>query len=338
MKRSKKQQSIKEFRNKPIQKESIIEWDENISSDDENVDEPINETIDDIDETIESKRIRMAKEYLSMIKSKVQDDNDNDDNELYGQISSKLSMDRLTGDGKYFRNIADNYETIDIASTVSFSGPKKPLTSLAISADTIYAGSKDNSIYSWDIESGKKNLIRRSWQHTDEYSTTHGEVLCLCMSYDGKFLVSGGRDGFVRVHDPRLKEDRSIKSWGLSEMSYIETLFGHQAGITSMDCCIKDTPVTASVDRTVRLWNIKEGSHLVYKGCKSFVDCVKLITDDTFISGGLDGSISLWKKTMRKPLVTVLGCHGLENERVGNNFSICSLATVSHSDIAISES
>ena len=137
------------------------------------------------------------------------------------------------------------------------------MTCTAISNDdnTIYSGSKDNSVISWDTETGKmKTMLRNFWNRKTHgrKQAWDGEVLCVANSTDGRYLVSGGRDKVIRIFDERNKNaevksftghrdfitslcfkrdshslfsasaDRCIKHWDLTEMGYLETMFGHQ--------------------------------------------------------------------------------------------------------------
>lgn len=118
-------------------------------------------------------------------------------------------------------------------------------------------------------------------------------------------------------------------------MGYLETLFGHQDAVTSVDCWTKERPVSASSDRTCRVWKIAEETHLVFRGQKSSADQVSILTDDGFLSGGQDGSLYLWKETQKKPTATVALTHGLDG---ANPRWICGLGTVKMSDYAASGS
>lgn len=73
-------------------------------------------------------------------------------------------------------------------------------------------------------------------------------------------------------------------------MAYIETLFGHQDGITDIDALMKERALTAGGrDCTIRLWKIVEESQLVFNGHSGSIDTVRLVNEETFISGGDDG-------------------------------------------------
>ena len=61
--------------------------------------------------------------------------------------------------------------------------------------------------------------------------------------------------------------DKSVKVWSLDEMSYIETVFGHQDAVMSIDAMMKERAVSVGGrDNTVRVWKIVEESQFVYTG------------------------------------------------------------------------
>jgi ribosomal RNA-processing protein 9 len=102
--------------------------------------------------------------------------------------------------------------------------------------------------------------LKKFWSRNENRSiqASSGEILAVTVSSDGRYVVSGGRDNFVRIYDERINNaeikcfqghrdavtslafrkdtytlfsgslDRSIKHWDLNEVAYIETLFGHQ--------------------------------------------------------------------------------------------------------------
>lgn len=123
--------------------------------------------------------------------------------------------------------------------------------------------------------------------------------------------------------------DRTVKLFDLSlgVMGYVETLFGHQEAITDIDSLKGDTTITtAGRDRTVRFWKITEESQLVFRGggsgnskmrdlletglelpdeeeftdrkrknvqtwVEGSIDCVAMIDENTFLSGGDSGYV-----------------------------------------------
>ncbi len=118
-------------------------------------------------------------------------------------------------------------------------------------------------------------------------------------------------------------QDRCVKVWNVDQMSYMDTLFGHQDAITCLDALTMERCLTSgSRDKTLRLWKIVEESQLVFRTSANTVDValnehdptvkekgsmggsadvVALIDEDTFLSGGDNGSISLWN-TGKNPI------------------------------------
>lgn len=106
-------------------------------------------------------------------------------------------------------------------------------------------------------------------------------------------------------------------------MGYVDTLFGHQDHVVGIDALRAETVVSAGArDRTVRYWKVVEETQLVFRGGgiskvrevleggldglddeedvrpkkgtekryeEGSVDCVAMIDDSTFASGGDSG-------------------------------------------------
>ncbi|KAG6817022.1 hypothetical protein H0H87_000644 [Tephrocybe sp. NHM501043] len=246
--------------------------------------------------------------------------------------------------------------------------------------------------------------------HTDE-------VLALALSDDGRYLASAGRDRKLVVWDVEKGEwvkafggnlghkdiisalsfrkgtqqlytgsfDRTLKIYDLSPtvMGYVETLFGHQDHILSLDSLRGDTCVSVGGrDKTVRYWKIVEESQLVFRGggrsrvrevlegglrgdeegddpddemdgraketmrkfIEGSIECVAMIDETTFLSGGDSGSICLWTTLKKKPIFTQPLAHGFneahsETEGVIRTPRwVTSLASLRYSDLFASGS
>ncbi|KAJ3506935.1 hypothetical protein NMY22_g17089 [Coprinellus aureogranulatus] len=213
--------------------------------------------------------------------------------------------------------------------------------------------------------------------HTDE-------VYSLAISGDGKLLASAGADRRVGIWDVEkgtwvkgfsghlghkdsvshvafkkgtnqlysASFDRTVKVYDLTPgvMGYVETLFGHQDHILSLDALRGDVCVSVGArDKTVRYWKIVDETQLVFRGGgrsrirevlegglkgdeeddmdvdggskrkdqqKSYIEgsleCVCMIDETTFVSGGDSGSLSLWSTAKKKPIFTQPLAHGLE--------------------------
>ncbi|KAG8731570.1 pre-rRNA processing protein, partial [Ceratobasidium sp. 423] len=274
----------------------------------------------------------------------------------------------------------------------------------------LYTGSKDGSITKWSLRdathvttyakvpshtlpmTGKgKGKGRRAVGADVEGHID--EVLALAISFDGRYLASGGRDRRVLVWDVREDKfvkafeghkdaitalafrknslqlysaslDRTIKLFDLGVMGYVETLFGHQDGASSLDALFGETAVSSGMrDRTLRYWKIADETQLVFRGggrsklrevleggmeeasggeeeddgnpaesrkrkgkekekSKSFlegsIDCVAMLDESTFVSGGDSGSICLWFISKKKPVFTQPLAHGM-NEHISES-------------------
>jgi len=110
-------------------------------------------------------------------------------------------------------------------------------------------------------------------------------------------------------------DDRCIRHYNLDEMAYIETLYGHQAGITGISChgIRHEMPFSVARDRTARAWKLAEETHMIFRGGSklSNADCISAIKDDYFLTGHDDGVLSFWLKDKKRAVATVKQAHGL---------------------------
>ncbi|KAI0633990.1 WD40 repeat-like protein [Trametes polyzona] len=244
----------------------------------------------------------------------------------------------------------------------------------------MHTGRKVHTFHKCRVDKGKgKGKSREMGDangHTDE-------IWALAISPDGKYLASGGKDRRVGVWDvgknewvkgfgghrdcisalafrkapPSLQTptqlysgsyDRTLKLFDMSTMGYVETLFGHQAPILSIDALRAETAVSAGGrDKTVRFWKVPEETQLVFRGgggskwyddfdgmdedeeskrpkedskserfVEGSIECVAMIDETTFVSGGDSGSISLWSTQKKKPIYTQAVAHGMDLSQV----------------------
>ncbi|KAG6877174.1 hypothetical protein C0992_010647 [Termitomyces sp. T32_za158] len=258
---------------------------------------------------------------------------------------------------------------------------------------------------------GKAQVDLNIKGHTDE-------VLALAVSHDGQYLASAGKDRKLVVWDVEKGEwikafggnlghkdtisvlsfrkgtyqlytgsfDRTLKVYDLSPsvMGYVETLFGHQDHILSVDALRGETCVSVGGrDKTVRYWKIVEETQLVFRGggrsrvrevldgglrgdeegddpddeaegartnetTKKFIEgsieCVAMIDETTFVSGGDSGSLCLWSTLKKKPIFTEPLAHGFNvahSETEGLIRTprwITAVASLRYSDVIVSGS
>ena len=129
----------------------------------------------------------------------------------------------------------------------------------------------------------------------------------------------------------------SLSHYNLSEMMYVETLYGHQFGVTAIDCHRKERPISVGRDRTARAWKLAEDTHLIFRGGAkvSSADCVNVVKDDWFLTGHDDGHLGLWMTEKKKAVASIEFAHGVEGN-VGRG--ICSIGSLRGSDLAVTGS
>ncbi|KAI9906314.1 hypothetical protein PsorP6_003799 [Peronosclerospora sorghi] len=323
-----------------------------------------------LEETAKEKHLRMAKEYLEKITvQETGDINDEvayDDSGVDDPTSARLQQDALEAMGKTFKNVAADYTAFEFDNnSIKFlQGHRLAVTSLCLLEDgkTAFSAAKDGSLLQWDLAQQKRTKLTLPKDDiTAEKATTDNSrcILALAASSDGKFLASGGRDKLVRVWDVKKCElqesfsghrdavsalafrqrshslfsgsfDRSIKHWNLTEMGYVETLFGHHSEVNGLDSLYKERVVSCGRDRSVRFWKIPEETQLVLYGNSGSMDCVKMITDEYYVTGGDDGSLSLWFNGRKKPVCVIPDAH--------NGKWISSVAVLARTDLVASGS
>lgn len=120
-------------------------------------------------------------------------------------------------------------------------------------------------------------------------------------------------------------------------MMYVETLYGHQFGVTGLDCDRKERPISVGRDRTARAWKLADDTHLIFRGGAKLspADCINVPKDDWFLTGHDDGLLGLWMTEKKKAVATIDLAHGLEGN-VGCGIS--SIGSLRGSDLAVTGS
>ncbi|KAJ1963116.1 pre-rRNA processing protein [Dispira parvispora] len=283
---------------------------------------------DDADDTHESaaaKRLRLTKNYLASVQSSLRTESRTEegaeDEEVVGVggeffaedldrelIASRLRKDALLAKGQGQRNVVDTLHwPVDINAVGNIRAHRLPVTVVAVAPNGLvaFSGSKDGTILRWDLRTGHRSVFSQGWTGNRKHRTQRkpanhqDEVFALAVSYDNKYLASGGRDKKIRIwslatgellrtfkhhkdaitglafqqslaHDNQLYScglDRMVKVWNVNQLSYMDTLFGHQDAITSIAALSREQAVTTGGrDRTLRLWKFSEETQLVYRG------------------------------------------------------------------------
>ena len=173
----------------------------------------------------------------------------------------------------------------------------------------------------------------------------YGEVNSVALSGDGRYIVSGSRDGTVAVWDlqtgARLHEltghqggvtsvalsgdgrhivsgsrDGTVAVWDLQTGARLHELTGHQDGVTSVALSGDGRYiVSGSGDGTVAVWDLQTGARLhELTGHQGGVNSVALSGDGRYIvSGSDDGTVAVWDLQTGARLHELTGHHGRVN-------------------------
>ncbi len=170
----------------------------------------------------------------------------------------------------------------------------EPLSALAASRDgTLLAGGgASGRLYLWDTSTGE---LAKEWQ--GHYKATS----CLAFSPCGALLASGGLDGVAHCWDVCSLLDVSSSSGGGAPPSASATWSGHSMALTHLAFSplsgLAGGPagsrlVTASLDRTVRWWDVATQRCLRTAALPVGATCLCPDgTGSTWYVGGLDGGI-----------------------------------------------
>ncbi|PIA17568.1 WD40 repeat-like protein, partial [Coemansia reversa NRRL 1564] len=183
-------------------------------------------------------------------------------------------------------------------------GHSDHILAIAISNDNKYVatGGRDRRIHIWSVKEDKHLAVFH--QHKDA-------VTGLVFRRTVNQLYS-------------CSADRMVKLWNIDELGYMDTLFGHQDGILSIAALQREQAVTVGGrDKTVRLWKIADETQLVFRGGSSTdhhqdrefvedcIDCVTMIDEETYVTGGDSGALSLWSVQKKKPVYIHHVSHGV---------------------------
>lgn len=312
--------------------------------------EDINESDEEEDNGNESaadKRRRLAKQYLKDLKESLGQggvDSEDDDLESSGKqtnyafdakdlddeiISSRLKKDVAEQKGWVYKFYSKQIKSIIKRKVTRVAN--NCLTSVSVHYPYLFTTSKDLEISKWDIRDSTKNptlikTVKGGIQHL-ELSKEHSEnghcdeIYASAVSPDGKYLVTGGKDGriivwsvnslsCIRVLETKNRNgqvlsltfrrnsdqlyvacaDLKIRTYSINQLAQLETLYGHQDLVTDISALAMERCVTVgSRDRTAMLWKIPDETRLTFRGGDSIEKFKKSDTQEKiFFEGSID--------------------------------------------------
>lgn len=327
-------QKKQKIQNKKVRTEETVSNDDDSDAEDideEEVDSDVfadldnaEDEIEDINESDEEeefkneseadKRRRLAKKYLEDLKTSLGVENDEGENnyefdakDLDNEIiSSRLKKDVAEQKGWVYKYYSKEIEDINKRKLTRV--PNKCLTSVCVSYPYLFTTSKDMEISKWDIRDPTKNpkIIKtvKGGSEFEELSKEHSEnghckeIFTSAVSPDGKYLVTGGKDGrtivwsvnslsCIRVLETKNRKgevlslvfrrnsdqlyvacaDLKIRIYSINQLAQLETLYGHQDLVIDISALGLERCVTVgSRDRTAMLWKIADETRLTFRG------------------------------------------------------------------------
>lgn len=186
---------------------------------------------DEDTETPDSKRLRLAKQYLEEIKKS--DDEDED-------VSRKLKLEFLESIGKLKKYLADNITGYDDENIVTLKHKliSQPVTCICLTSNDniLFSGSKSGKVLKWNIE------VKRQIGSI----ALNSHIMAIALTSDNKFLAVSDRSNKIYIFDPE-----SLKK--------LHTFEGHRGVVTGI-AFRRDTHqmFTCSEDRTVKVFSLDE--------------------------------------------------------------------------------
>lgn len=236
-------------------------------------------------ETATDKRSRMANELLSKLsylKKSTTTEEDEEGNDA--EFERALRKQVLQQDGRLVRKLATNlsirFKTEAVEHSSYRSSHAQSVTCVALSQDEskCYSGSKDGNLVGWDLETNTP-----FWK-----ASTGGEpVLCLALSSDGHFLATAGDGPKIRIWDMQQ----------LDNSKPCKVLAGHRDLVSGLVFRHNShTLLSSSADRSVRLWNVDEGSFIeqLY-GHSAKITSLDSLSRERCVTASEDLSVRLWK-------------------------------------------
>lgn len=196
---------------------------------------------------------------------------------------------------------------------------------LHVQNQTLFCSTKDGKVFKLDLESqvlsnldincsfvcvNQKFLTTAHFKEIKVWNPTTLEfihsfkkhrdfVLGLCFRKGKNTLYSCGRDRVVNIYE-------------LDDMAFVDSLYGHQDFVCSLDACGVQGrfSTVGSRDRSLRVWKEEETKQHVYiSRSKGSLECVAMISEYMYVTGDDQGTIELWSSRSRKPVFQVRKAH-----------------------------
>ena len=146
-------------------------------------------------------------------------------------------------------------------------------------------------------EAYKPDFLRRMhtlhhWydpQFTPQRTTLRGHMTSVvtCLQFADDYVITGADDKMIRVYNARTKR-------------FLAQLQGHEGGVWALKYDTCGILVSGSTDRSVRVWDIRDGGRCLYvfKGHTSTVRCLDIVEykgAKYVVTGSRDNTLHVWR-------------------------------------------
>jgi WD40 repeat protein len=186
-------------------------------------------------------------------------------------------------------------------------GHKYHLSSAAFSPDgsRIVTASEDKTARIWDAARGKKIAVLRGHE---------GYVNSAAFSPDGSHIVTASWDRTARIWDiagGKRNPGRRLRFFFVSRAinTEIAVLRDHGNNVTSAAFSPDGSRiVTASEDKTARVWNVASNKIAVLRGHENFVECAAFSRDGSrIVTASWDKTARIWDAASGKEIAVLRG-------------------------------
>lgn len=324
------------------------------------------------EEDIDEKRLKLAKRLIEDTSKSLNENlkKTKEDDQFFlelpetaqEQTIEKLQNDVLEQKKRVRLNLLDKMQEFT-ASKGGFplailKGHKKPISGACFCPKTgdLFTIGKDGAILRFLNHKAYlrtifcDNALKDDIGHSDE-------LLCIDISHDGKYMITGGKDRVIKLwdivenkhlHDFKghraaincLKfmflshefisgsSDRSMKQWDSVQKGLIQNLYGHRADMLDLDILSSTTAISVSIDKTPIVWKIDKETQMVYQEQLFSLDCCAAVNSHNFVTGSQDGTLCMWNLAKKKPKVVV-------EDSVDSGW-LSALASVYNGDVVVS--
>ncbi len=204
---------------------------------------------------------------------------------------------RISQDGQVISSLAGHHDGVNAVVQID--------NGLVISA------ASDGTLRIWDVARAETVLVLKG--HDDE-------VLSVAVVGDS-YVLSGSLDGTVRLWDHKTGEQLAITEsppimvmlalpdgrvfcgaedgrlllW--QDGDFHGEITAHKSAIRDMALLTDDYMLTASSDRSVRLWHLETGELVrTFTGHREWVNAISVVDEQHFVSASFDGTLRLWNR------------------------------------------